>query len=388
MLNCIHNICQSKKLKKTILLILLLFAFSFHQLYAQPIDEHATVETKSLYAFLQLSLQKGILFGHQDDLAYGYNWQYKKGKSDIKSVIGSYPAVYGFEISGIELDAEHDIDGVPFVKTQKLIQQAYERGGIITISWHLHNPLTGKTAWDAAPGTVASVLPGGKNNSLYNSWLDKVARFFNTLKGKSGEYIPIIFRPFHELNGNWFWWGRVHCSPDEMKQLYQYTVHYLMDVANVHHLLYAYNTDKFHGLEEYAERYPGNTIVDIVGFDIYQQNNKDDEFIKNCRTMLAALDTFALENHKIPALTEFGYNTIPNEHWWTNTFLPAVKDARIAYALAWRNAGVKHDGSKEYYVPFKGEASAPDFLQMTKSGMFLFQNQLTFSKVYQLFSHK
>ncbi len=87
------------------------------------------------------------------------------------------------------------------------IRHVYDRGGVITLSWHLNNPLTGKTAWDPAPGTVASILPGGAKHELYKSWLDKVGNFILNVKGKNDEYIPIIFRPFHELNGNWFWWG-------------------------------------------------------------------------------------------------------------------------------------------------------------------------------------
>jgi beta-mannanase len=98
---------------------------------------------------------------------------------------------------------------------------------VITISWHLNNPLTGKSAWDPAPGTVESILPGGEKNALYKSWLDKVAAFMLDLKGKNGEYIPVIFRPFHELNGSWFWWGKDNCSPEEFKTPVSFTEVYL-----------------------------------------------------------------------------------------------------------------------------------------------------------------
>ena len=93
------------------------------------------------------------------------------------------------------------------------------------------------------------------------------------MKGKHGEFIPVIFRPFHELNGNWFWWGGKNCTPDELKQLYQFTETYLRDKKNVHNLLYAYNTDKFSSKEEYL-KVSGDEWVDIIGFDIYQGYNK------------------------------------------------------------------------------------------------------------------
>ncbi|WP_167516703.1 glycosyl hydrolase [Hydrotalea flava] len=250
-------------------------------LHAQPVDVAATKETLHLYQFLQKTFHLGILFGHQDDLAYGVNWKYVDGNSDVQSAVGAYPAVYGWELGRIENDATNNIDGVPFAKMRQYIQTAYERGGIITISWHLNNPLTGKTAWDPVPGTVASILPGGEKNAVYNSWLDKVANFLQSLTGKYGEAIPVIFRPFHELNGNWFWWGKAHCTPDEMIRLYRYTEHYLKDVKNIHHLLYAFNTDQFANLNEYEERYPGNAFVDIVGFDIYQRDNNGKAFVHN-----------------------------------------------------------------------------------------------------------
>ncbi len=121
-------------------------------------------------------------------------------RSDVKDVTGDYPAVTGFELGRIELDHTVNLDSVPFDKMRGFIQDAYQHGSVITISWHLNNPLTGKTAWDPSPKeTVSSILPGGEKNALYNSWLDKVAAFFQSLKGDKGEYIPIIFRPFHEI---------------------------------------------------------------------------------------------------------------------------------------------------------------------------------------------
>ena len=65
-------------------------------------DKKATAETKILYHNLKKLTQKGILFGHQDDLAYGVNWRYEGGRSDVKEVTGDYPAVYGWDLSGLE----------------------------------------------------------------------------------------------------------------------------------------------------------------------------------------------------------------------------------------------------------------------------------------------
>ncbi len=362
------------------------FLFVIKSLCAQailPCDKSATPETINLYNGLKRNLAKGVMLGHQDDLAYGVNWKYEAGRSDIKDVTGDYPAVMGFELGRLELDHAVNLDSVPFDKMRGFIKDAYEHGSVITISWHLNNPLTGKTAWDPSPKeTFGSILPGGEKNVLYNSWLDKVAVFFQSLKGDHGEYIPIIFRPFHELNGSWFWWGGKNCTPDEIKQLYQYTEKYLRDTKQVHNLLYAFNTDKFYLPTEYLERYPGNDYADIIGFDIYQRANNQ-EFMKDANNMLSMLDSIAVDHNKIPALTEFGYGTLPDNTWWTSTLLPVLKAHKISYALAWRNAGAKKDGSTEYYVPYIGQVSAKNFIMFCNDEKILLQKDAAKEKLYQ-----
>ena len=348
-----------------------------------PCDKQASPETVRLYNNLKKTAAKGWFFGHQDDLAYGVHWKYISGNSDIKEVAGDYPGVYGWELGHLELDSPVNLDGVPFDAMRQFIAAGYERGGVITISWHFTNPLTGKSAWDAVPGSVAAILPTGAKHNLYKQWLDKLAFFMQSLKGKQGEAIPVIFRPFHELNGSWFWWGKNFCTPAELKQLYQFTVTYLRDIKKVHNLLYAFNTDRFANAGEYLERYPGDEWVDVLGFDIYQRNNDNAQFIKELDSSLGILEQLATAKHKIAALTEFGYGALPDSTWWTKVLLPAIGAHKIAYALAWRNAGLKNDGKYEYYVPFKGEASAPDFRLLYNNPRTLFEREAALKKMYR-----
>lgn len=372
--------CACKNFCCCILLICFLQTAAQKEL---PSDKHATTQTINLYNNLRKNSGKGIMLGHQDDLAYGVNWKYEEERSDVKDVAGDYPAVMGFELGRLELDHAVNLDSVPFDKMRMFINDAYNRGSVITISWHLNNPLTGKSAWDASPKeTLASILPGGEKNSLYNSWLDKVAAFFQGLKNDKGEYIPIIFRPFHELNGSWFWWGGKNCTPVEIKQLYQYTEKYLRDTKGVHHLLYAFNTDKFYSATEFLERYPGDDYVDVIGFDIYERNGND-EFMKEAGNMLSMLDSISLAHNKIPALTEFGYNALPDATWFTNVLLPVLKNHTSVYALAWRNAGSKKDGSMEFYLPYKGQASAGDFRKFCDDDFILLQQDAAKEKLYE-----
>jgi len=350
-----------------------------------PADRRATKETVNLYHNLKKLLKKGVMFGHQDDPAYGVGWKYEDGRSDVKDVTGDYPAVYGFELGRLELDHEVNLDSVPFNRMKTFIREAYDRGGVITISWHLNNPLTGKTAWDPAPGTVAAALPGGSKNDVYQVWLNNVADFMLSLRGKNGELIPVIFRPFHELNGSWFWWGKNNCTPEQLKQLYQFTESYLRDTKGVHNLLYAYNTDRFASADEYLERYPGDEWVDVLGFDIYQRNGGDSgnaQFISDIDKMLTSLEQIATERKKIPALTEFGYNGVPDNAWWTNVLWKGIQSHKISYALGWRNAGY-YNGKPEFYVPYKDAPSAADFVKFYNEGRTFFQKDVAKEKLYK-----
>jgi hypothetical protein len=373
------------KMKNRLHFMLILF-FPLCGLFAQSCsDQQATAETKALYKNLYSLVGQHILFGHQDDPCYGVGWKYIPGRSDVRDVTGEYPAVYGFDLGRIELGWTHNLDSVPFEKTKSFIRDAYDRGGVITLSWHLNNPLTGGTAWDNKPGAVASILPGGSKNALYTSWLDRVAEFIGSLKGKNGESIPVILRLFHELNGGWFWWGKDQCSPDEMKKLWRYTILYFRTEKNLHNLLYAFNTDKFNNGSEYVERYPGDDLIDIMGFDIYQANILRDNkaFMNFFSKDLSLLDSVAASHHKMPALTEFGYNEMPDSTWWTTVFLPTIKNHQVVYALAWRNAGKKQSGNAEYYVPYPGAASASDFKKMSGYGKILFENGIKTKNIYK-----
>lgn len=372
------------------ILIALLFCSTPTLLPAQPIDKKATKETVNLYRNLRLSLNKGILFGHQDDLAYGLNadssrWQAEPGRSDIKAVTGDYPAVYGWELGGIEQGHQNNLDGVSFDDMRRYIQEGYERGGVITISWHLRNPVTGGSAWDSTGDVVKDIIPGGSYNDTYKAYLDKVGTFLKSLKDKNGTPIPVILRLFHELNGNWFWWGGKNCTPGELKQLWHFTVSYLRDSLQLHHLLYAYNTDRFSSPAAYLERYPGDEWTDITGFDIYQgyDLSRNEAFLHALDTTLTMLENIAAQHHKIPALTEFGYSGLADSTWWTRVFLKGVEHHRIAYALAWRNGGCGPNGKCEFYVPFKGQASARDFIRMYHSGKILFQRAASREKLYR-----
>lgn len=334
-----------KTLNLTIVLILLSGIVSAQKLPI-PADKKATRETITLFQSLFELRNKGIMYGHQDDLMYGYNWWYQKDRSDTKEAVGDFPAVAGFELGHLELGNARSLDSVSFDQIRDQIKTHYNRGGVITISWHLNNPLTMQvkdtaagwphgTAWDVtSKDVVASILPGGKNNQLFNTWLERLSIFFISLKDDRGVPIPFIFRPFHEHSGSFFWWGTNLCTEQQYASLWRYTVTFLRDRKNIHNILYAYNTDRVTSLDQYMKGYPGDDIIDMLSLDMYDRGPAfDDELDK----ALAFVTHEAVSRNKLTALSETGERKGMND-WWSAVLLPVVSKYPVCYVLTWRDA--------------------------------------------------
>lgn len=348
-------------------------------------DQKSTPETLILYKNLFKLSNTGILFGHQDDLAYGVNWKYEAGRSDVKDITGEYPAVYGWDLGGLENKSDKNIDSIPFDKMRQYIKDGHSRGGIITLSWHFDNPLTGKNAWDITPKSLVSVLPGGQSHEKFKSWLDEAARYILTLKDKNGKPIPILYRPYHELTGNWFWWCKNNASPEEFKTLWKFTIDYFQK-KGVHNLIYVYNVADFKSKEEFIEYYPGSDYADVLSFDKYQFNDpqKDNSFVEDCQKQFKIMDEVAKEQNKIMAFAETGYEAIPYDKWWTNTLMKAIGDYKISYVLVWRNHGWQESEKKmHYYAPYKGQLSEKDFVDFYNLEQILFEKDAAKEKLYK-----
>lgn len=285
------------------------------------------------------------MYGHQDDLMYGYSWWHEKDRSDTKDLTGDYPAVAGFELGHVELGDDRSLDSVSFTQIAGQIKEHYKRGGVVTISWHLNNPLTmlkgnkapwpAGTAWDvSSTEVVSSILPGGRNNQLFNTWLGRLADFFLTLKDDKGQPIPFIFRPFHEHSGSFFWWGTNLCSDRQYSDLWRYTVLFLRDKKAIHNILYAYNTDRVTSLEQYMRGYPGDDIIDMLSLDMYDRGEQFGEELNNA---LNFVTREAISRNKLTALSETGERK-GMTNWWTTVLLPVLSRYPVGYVLTWRDA--------------------------------------------------
>ncbi|HEX5169513.1 MAG TPA: glycosyl hydrolase [Cyclobacteriaceae bacterium] len=350
-------------------------------LWAQLIDKKATQEAQALYSNLKRISTQGFLFGHQDTDAYGVGWRHQEARSDVKEVCGSYPAVHGWDV-GKSLANPMNIDSVSFDKMLGWIKQTYLRGGVNTVSWHVDNPVTKKDAWDKTPA-VKDILPGGKAHAELLRQLDLLAGFLG--KCKSGStYIPIIFRPWHEHNGDWFWWGKGNCTENEYVRLWRFTIEYLRDKKQLHHLIYAWSpdrsrTDLSNFRTSYLYAYPGDGYVDVLGLDNYMDvgarwNKRTlEEQQRDFAESLKGVSTIASEKAKLAAMTETGMEGISNAEWFSKAVLKPIKenDIKIAYLLVWRNANKTH-----HYAPYKGHSSEKDFIIFYNDKRTLFEDDV------------
>ena len=328
---------------------------------------------------LQTLQQKGYMMGHEDAPFYGVTWpgtyandSAETGRCDVKETCGDYPAVMGFDLGGIEMGDAKNLDSVPFTRIHDEVIAHHERGGIVTISWHPRNPLTGGTAWDVADTTVvASVLPGGSEFEKFQTWMKRVGDFLLTLKTKDGQPVPVIFRPWHENNGSWFWWGQKLCSDNEFLGLWCL----LQDELNgcgLTNLLWSYspNLDGGWTEERFLARYPGNERVTLIGEDAYQWGTEE-EFKAGLTADLKFLSDFAQKNGKLLAMTECGLKNMPDSTWWTRVLKPIMDQYPISYFLLWRNY------KEEYFGPSPNLPCAADFKKLYEAKNTLFLKDIS-----------
>jgi hypothetical protein len=365
---------------KFILFILLSFnAFS-------QIDPQATAETKALRKRLNdisLSIAKKhqkVLIGQQNAFHEGRGWTRNSTnideelKSDMHDTVGVHPAVAGFDFAEINR-WNHEL-------IVEQIKEIHKRGGVVTLSWHapsLVRDWIGKSgSHDISRRVVKHILPGGKAHKAFLLQLDSLADFFLKLRN-----VPIIFRPWHEHNMPWFWWGIIHCTKTEYINLWKFTADYLMS-KGVHNLLYAYSPIT---IGNYFKRYPGDNYVDIFGIDHYYQNKIVDHLVYSLKSpqlhwkkAVIKLSQNAVKHDKIPAITEFGQEGVNYKRFWTDYFAwPLIKEGMEqitgvgnapgkspAFILLWRNDII----SDHFHGPIPGHKANDNFKAMLSKKIF------------------
>lgn len=310
-----------------------------------------------------------FFFGQQDYPFYGVSWSYEPERSDVSDVCGDRPAVLGCELGELELAKGRNLDGVPFETMRRMIVDHHRHEGLVTLSWHPRNPLTGGDAWDVSQRNVVhEVLPGGSCHDRFMGWLDDVAAFITSLRTAEGETIPVLFRPWHEHTGSWFWWGEDLCTSDEYKELWRMTVDRLrMRGAQI---VTVYSPNPCMSSSEYLERWPGDAWVDVLGLDAYDGDGSE-RFVSGLNRSLAVMDSLSRDTGKPYAVSETGREGIPEAKWWSGSLLRGIGTYTPSYVLVWRNAP---DDAKpgHFYAPWPGQVSEEDFLRFHADARTLF----------------
>ena len=341
----------------------------------KPMDTPKDQLVHRLFTFTE---SEQIAYGHQDDLFYGHTWKVEDWendpleRSDVKAVTGHYPMLMGCDLGGIELADSCNLDGVPFGLMRKAALKHIERGGIVTFSWHPRNPLTGGDAWDISSNEVVkSVLQGGEKHTEFMLWLQRAADFIESL----GD-VAVIFRPWHENIGSWFWWGGKLCTAQEYMELYRQTWLYFTKERGLTNILWCYSPNGPLKPEDYMSRYPGDEFVDILGTDIYEfvapgeeLEDAGDRFNVQVEEMLTSLVAIGYEHDKLICLSETGLEGLKDPQWWTEYLYPSLEGFPVSYVLTWRNAW---DQPGHFYAPWEGFAGAEDFKEFSEKSDIVF----------------
>ncbi len=233
------------------------------------------------------------------------------------------------------------------------ILAGHEDGAVIGLHDHMPNPVTwsGWAAYDqnlgSHPGTngvgdlsqgdavFTAILPGGAQRARWLAYLDTLCAFFNSLVDSSGKKIPVIFRPLHEQLGYWFWWHG-YSSKSRLVALWQDYVDRLRvnGVTNVL-MLWCVTVNSVGGTiftySDFQPLYPGDTYVDIVGVDIYDNTVGGSLRPGWVRSGWNACVQLAGERNKPLTVPEMGFQvsataySATNEDFWTDIVLPYIK---------------------------------------------------------------
>ena len=317
----------------------------------------------------KVSASDKIMFGQQNAGHIGVTISETDGtESDCRNLCGKHPAVVG-------------IDTLSFFGYEgrmndliKIVKNLHKQGCIVTLSSHMPNfTLGGEEFYDYSPNNTDGncarrIMEGGDLNAKYLRFLDLIAEFAVKCVDLEGDPIPMIFRPFHEDSGDWFWWGKKYIDDEAYIRLFRYTIDYLMYVKGIKNFAVCYspNGPITSGMD-YLARYPGDDVIDIMGMDFYNDHpHFGDGFVRKLQSSFDAIAQCAKLHDKIVALTETGYRALEtpdgyfeglapagnaNTTWFTD-MLSAILGCEggklCAYMLIWANFS-----DTQFWLPYE-----------------------------------
>lgn len=361
-------------MRKILLIIILLFAFDC---LAQNPNFH-NEQTINYINKLKAQAKSGkMMFGIANGLDKSYKDPFgKEQKADCENIIGMLPAFVENDFLFLDDDIEFRN------KELEKMKSAYQKGVTLGFCWHIKG-MNSKSFYKTKEDDSLAKRIVNDENSAERKWFleqidTKIVPVFKELE------FPIFFRPFHEMNGHWFWWGSKNISPKEYVILYRIIVDRIRE-NGCKNVIFTFSPDYF--LKE--EYYPGDDYVDLVGLDVYEPNcspyHKNGIFLKE----ISKLVKFGNNHNKLIALTEVGLRVykekwrypeeIPN--FWSKYVVEPLKNNNILYFMSWYNSdwGLNDKGSLYYPYPGiekrfgkKGQEALDDFINISKDNDIIF----------------
>ncbi|MGW8316743.1 MAG: glycoside hydrolase family 26 protein [Bacteroidales bacterium] len=204
---------------------------------------------------------------------------------------GQTPAVWSTDMGFAE-----DGDTDSYLARPDIVKEAirqHRKGSQVTICWHAvpptaDEPVTFRPVGPVNPDSLASVqgqLPDEQfrelltpGTRLYNRWAAQVDSVAFYLKQLEKAKVPVLWRPYHEMNGDWFWWGgRVgtNGTTDLYRQLYDRLVHH----HQLKNLIWVWSVDRpSTPIRQFRNFYPGDDYLDILSLDVYGSDFNQDYY--------------------------------------------------------------------------------------------------------------
>ncbi len=248
----------------------------------EPVNPNATAEARALLKTI-CAVSGRYIFSGQHNFPNHLSQHSEKTAANV----GKYPMIWGSDF-GFTGGADKDsIEG-----RDAMIEEAkkqYAAGSIITLMWHAVRPTEDEPVMPGAGwrGSVQARLtndqwaalttPGTELNRRWLAQLDNVAKYLKRLQEAR---IPVLWRPYHENNGTWFWWGG-RKGADGFQALYRMTFDRLVNYHRLDNLVWVWNANAPNGKNAgpYYDYYPGAQYVDVLASDIYGeylQSHHDD----------------------------------------------------------------------------------------------------------------
>ncbi|UQZ32842.1 glycosyl hydrolase [Paenibacillus sp. PK3_47] len=240
----------------------------FRALQMSPADSLLAPPALKLLNVLYALQGKGIISGQHDYLESSDEFNNK-----LKNTSGQYAALHGYEMGAITNQTEQMIANQRQWGVDSAIRW-HKNGGIVTMTYHAHLPGTAPL-WSNVSMSLKEadfakyVTPGTAQYNALIADLDKAAVYLKKLRDAG---VPVLWRPYHEMNGGWFWWGR----QSRFRDLWEIMFERYTNDHGLHNLLWVWSPNaKNEWCDEPAAYYPGAGRVDVLALDIYEGDFKN-----------------------------------------------------------------------------------------------------------------